>query len=61
MLFIISFLSSTILENRRVEQVLSKGEGRHQWEGGVVGERELEGDYNAKMCTHVRKCKTDTC
>jgi hypothetical protein len=37
--FVFSLFSSTKLENRRLEQVLPRGEGWHQWEGGGVGER----------------------
>jgi hypothetical protein len=31
--------SSTKLENRRIEEVLHREEGWHQWEGGGVGEK----------------------
>jgi hypothetical protein len=37
--FIYSLFSPTKLENRRVEQVLPKGEGWHQWEGEGVREK----------------------
>jgi hypothetical protein len=33
------FFSSAKLENRRVEKVLLREEGWHQWEGGGGGER----------------------
>jgi hypothetical protein len=37
--FLFSLFSSTKAENRRVEHVLPRGEGWHQWKGAGVGER----------------------
>jgi hypothetical protein len=37
--FLFSLLSSTQLENRRVEQVLPRREGWYQWDGGGGWER----------------------
>jgi hypothetical protein len=39
------FFSSTKLENKRVEQVLSRG--WYQWEGGESGKRVRESEYGA--------------
>jgi hypothetical protein len=55
------YLSSpTKSENRRAGLV-HRGEG-YQWEGGGIEERGYKGEYSAKkVCSHVRKCKNDTC
>jgi hypothetical protein len=58
-----SLFSSTKLENRRAEKVLG-GEGRsvwYQWEGEVAGKGCGKVNAVQKMCTHVYKCKTETC
>jgi hypothetical protein len=51
--FSFSFFFSAKLGNRRVEQVLPRVEGWHQWEVGGGEERGQEGEYGAKKCVHM--------
>jgi hypothetical protein len=53
--FIFYVFSSTKSKNRRVEKVLPG------WEGGGGGETCRRINVVQIQCTHVCKCKTDTC
>jgi hypothetical protein len=54
-----SLFFSAKSENRRVEQVLPRWEGWHQWKGGGGGERREEGEYGANCVYICMKCKSD--
>jgi hypothetical protein len=54
MFFVLSFLffPPTKSENRRAEQVLTRGEGYQEWEGGFWGKR-VGGEYSTIKCVHM--------
>jgi hypothetical protein len=61
MFLFLGFFSSTKLENRRIEQVLSKRWGAwHRWEGGGGRQRGSWMNLVQIMYIHVCKCKNDT-
>jgi hypothetical protein len=49
------------IEEQRVEWVLPRGWGWHQWEGGGVRQGGKKVNMVQIMYTHVCKCKNDTC
>jgi hypothetical protein len=53
------FFSSTKLESKRIEQILTSGGFWHWWE--VVGEESRRVNEVQIMCTHISKCKNETC
>jgi hypothetical protein len=54
--FIFSLFSSTKSENKSTQS-----ESWHLWQGEVLGKRDRRINMVQKMCTHVCKCKNDTC
>jgi hypothetical protein len=55
-LYLLSFFS-TKSENRKVEQVLPRGESWHQWKEEVMGKRDRRVNAVHKMCKHISKSK----
>jgi hypothetical protein len=62
--FFFFFFSSTISENKSVEQVLPRGREimvPHSGRGEVVGKGDRRVNIVQKLCTHLYKYKNDTC
>jgi hypothetical protein len=53
MFFVLYFLFSAKLENRRVKQVLPSREGWHLWEEGGGRERGRRVNTVQKICVHM--------
>jgi hypothetical protein len=59
MFFLYFLFFPTKSEHRRAKQMLPRGEVRHHWEGGGIGDWGRRVNIVQKMYTHVSKCIND--